>query len=154
MPLVAVLNWRWPVIFALLLRRHYLVCSRCAADFIKVTVGSSDWSQLQGLATALDFSLTGQEVTAEEAYRLELVNKVVPNENLMETAEHYTAKIISNSQQAIRSAKETILDVFGRTLGDALRLETINAYSSLGDFSEARERLAQFYARGKDTGKA
>ena len=37
---------------------------------------------------------------------------------------------------------------------DALSLETINAYSSLGDFSEARERLARFYARGKETEKA
>ena len=72
----------------------------------------------------------------------------------METAEAYAKTIISNSQQAIRSAKETILDVVGRPLSDALRLETINAYSSLGDFSEARERLAQFYAKGKNTEKA
>ena len=107
-----------------------------------------------GLATALDLTLTGREISAKEAYRLRLVNKVVPHEDLMETAEEYAKTIISNSQQAIRSAKETILDVVGRTLPDALRLETINAYSSLGDFSEARERLAQFYAKGKNTEKA
>jgi enoyl-CoA hydratase len=109
---------------------------------------------IAGLATALDLSLTGREVTAEEAYRLNLVNTIVPHENLMATAEQYATKIINNSQQAIRSAKETILDVVGRTLADALRLETINAYSSLGDFSEARERLSQFYARGKNGEKA
>jgi len=109
---------------------------------------------IAGLATALELSLTGREVTAEEAYRLHLVNKIVPHENLMATAEQYATKIIGNSQQAIRSAKETILDVVGRTLADALRLETINAYSSLGDFSEARERLAKFYAKGKDSEKA
>jgi len=33
---------------------------------------------------------------------------------------------------------------------DALSLDTINAYSSLGDFSEARERLAQFYFKDKN----
>jgi len=104
---------------------------------------------IAGLATALELSLTGREVTAEEAYRLHLVNKIVPHENLMATAEQYATKIIGNSQQAIRSAKETILDVVGRTLTDALRLETINAYSSLGDFSEAKERLSQFYSKGK-----
>ena len=109
---------------------------------------------IAGLATALELSLTGREVTAEEAYRLQLVNKIVPHEDLMATAEQYATMIISNSQQAIRSAKETILDVVGRTLADALRLETINAYSSLGDFSEARERLARFYAKGEDTEKA
>lgn len=109
---------------------------------------------IAGLATALELSLTGREVTAEEAYRLQLVNKIVPHEDLIATAEQYATMIISNSQQAIRSAKETILDVVGHTLTDALRLETINAYSSLGDFSEARERLAQFYSKGKDKKKA
>ena len=68
----------------------------------------------------------------------------------METAEQYASMILNNSQQAIRSAKETILDVIGRTLDDALRLETLNAYSCLGDFSEARERLSRFYSKGKD----
>jgi enoyl-CoA hydratase/carnithine racemase len=109
---------------------------------------------IAGLATALELSLTGRELTAEEAYRLQLVNKIVPHENLMATAEQYATMIISNSQQAIRSSKETILDVVGRTLAGALSLETINAYSSLGDFSEARERLAQFYSKGKVTKKA
>ena len=66
----------------------------------------------------------------------------------------HAAMILRNSQQAIRSAKETILDVVGRMLDDALRLETINAYSSLGDFSEARERLAQFYSKTKATKEA
>ena len=109
---------------------------------------------IAGVATALELTLTGREVTAEEAYRLRLVTRVVPHDNLMATAEQYASMITNNSQQAIRSAKETILDVIGRTLDDALRLETINAYSSLGDFSEARKRLAQFYAKGPDTEKA
>lgn len=104
---------------------------------------------IAGLATALDLTLTGREVSAQEAYRLRLVNKVVPHKDLIATAEEYAEKIISNSQKAIRSAKETILDVVGRTMTDALRLETINAYSNLGDFSEARERIAQFYSKDK-----
>lgn len=109
---------------------------------------------IAGLATALELTLTGREVTAEEAYRLRLVTEVVPHAHLMTTAEKYAAMILRNSQQAIRSAKETILDVVGRTLDDALRLETINAYSSLGDFSEARERLAQFYSKTKPAKEA
>ena len=109
---------------------------------------------IAGLATALELTLTGREVAADEAYRLRLVSKVVPHEDLMATAEQYASMTMRNSQQAIRSAKETILDVVGRTLDDALRLETINAYSSLGDFSEARKRLAQFYSREKGPAKA
>ncbi|MDX9788130.1 MAG: enoyl-CoA hydratase-related protein [Desulfobacterales bacterium] len=104
---------------------------------------------IAGVATALDLTLTGREISAEEAYRLRLVTKVVPQEGLMATAEQYATMIQRNSQQAIRSAKETILDVVGRSLDDALRLEALNGYSSIGDFSEARERLAQFYSEGK-----
>jgi len=104
---------------------------------------------IAGIATALDLTLTGREITAEEAYRLGLVNKVVPHENLLAVAEEHARMILSNSQQALRSAKETILEVMGRPLDDALRLETINAYSSPGDFKEVKERLAKFFTKEK-----
>jgi len=102
---------------------------------------------IAGMAVALELTLTGREVAAEEAFRLGLVSRVVPHAELMATAEQYATMILANSQQAVRSAKETIHDVVGRTMDDALRLETINSYSSLGDFSEARERLAAFYSK-------
>lgn len=104
-----------------------------------------------GLGTALELTLAGREVTAEEAYRLRLVSKVVAHDELISAAEECASMIMRNSQRAIRSAKETILDVVGRSLDDALRLETMNAYSNLGDFSEARERLARFSSKAKGT---
>ena len=149
MPLGVVSSWPWRATFESLRRRPNSEYLKFATGFTKVMEALSDLIAIAGLATALELTLTGREVTAEEAYRLRLVTKVVPHENLMETAEQYASMIMSNSQQAIRSAKETILDVVGRTLDDALRLETLNAYSSLGDFSEARERLSQFYSKGK-----
>jgi enoyl-CoA hydratase/carnithine racemase len=102
---------------------------------------------IAGLAVALDLALTGRIITAHEAYRLGLVNRVVPDAQLMVTAEELANQILQNSQQAIRSAKETILDIIGRTLDDALRVETLNAYSSVGDFSEVNARLQKFYRR-------
>ena len=104
---------------------------------------------IAGTATALDLTLTGREIGAEEAYRLGLVNKVVAPENLLAAAAEYARMILRNSQQAIRSAKETILEVIGRPLDDALRIETINGYSSPGDFKEVKERLAKFFAKEK-----
>jgi enoyl-CoA hydratase/carnithine racemase len=104
---------------------------------------------IAGLATALELTLTGREVTAGEAYRMRLVTKVVAHDDLMSTAEKYASLIMRNSQRAVQSAKETILDVIGRSLDDALRLESINAYSNLKDFSEARDRMAQSYSNGK-----
>ncbi len=102
---------------------------------------------IAGSATALELTLTGREVSAEEAYRLGLVSKVVPHDELISTAEHYAKMILNNSQRAVRSAKESVLDIMGRNLDDALRLETINSYSNLGDFQETRERLTEFYKK-------
>ncbi len=104
---------------------------------------------IAGIGTALDLTLTGREVDAAEAYRLGLVQQVVAPENLLAAAREYAGMILKNGQQAIRSAKETILDIIGRPLDDALRLETINGYSSLGDFQETKERLAKFFAKDK-----
>ena len=102
-----------------------------------------------GVAVALELTLTGREVLADEALRFGLVNKVVPADQVLSTAQTYANMILGNSQQAIRSAKETVLDIIGRPLDDALRLETINGYSSVGDFAEVRERLAKFLNKGK-----
>jgi len=102
---------------------------------------------IAGVGTALDLTLTGREVSADEAYRLGLVNKVVPHEELLPTAELWARGILANGQQAIRSAKETILEVIGRSLDDALRLETVNGYSSVGDFREVGERLRKFLGK-------
>lgn len=106
---------------------------------------------IAGVAVALELTLTGREVLADEALRLGLVNKVVPPDQVMPTAESYANMILRNSQQAIRSAKETVLDIIGRPLDDALRVETINGYSSVGDFSKVRERLVKFFAKGKES---
>jgi enoyl-CoA hydratase/carnithine racemase len=104
---------------------------------------------IAGTAVALELTLTGREVSAEEALRLGLVTRVVPAGEVLATAEEYARMILANSQQAIRSAKETVLDLIGRPLDDALRLETVNGYSSLGDFSDARVRLARFLQRAR-----
>jgi enoyl-CoA hydratase/carnithine racemase len=97
-----------------------------------------------GVGVALDLTLTGREVSAQEALGLRLVTRIVPPEELMQAAEETARMIRGNSRNAIRSAKETILELIGRPLDDALRLETLYGYSSLGDFADARARLPQF----------
>lgn len=99
---------------------------------------------IAGTAVAADLSMTGREVSAEEALKLGLVSRVVPAEELMKTAEEYAGMILKNSQRAVRSVKETIINIQGCSFDDALRLEAINGYSCLGDFSEAEERLKAF----------
>lgn len=103
---------------------------------------------IAGIGVALDLTLTGRAVTAEEALRLGLVSRVVDAGDLLSVAEDYARMILANGQQAVRSAKETILDLIGRPLDDALRLEAINGYSSVGDFGDVRARLDRFLRKG------
>jgi enoyl-CoA hydratase/carnithine racemase len=105
-----------------------------------------------GAGMALEMLLTAEPIDAERALRCNLVSRVVPHERLIEEAELTARQILRNSQTAVRSAKETILDVIGRPLDEQLRLEALNAYSS-PDPEETRGLLKRFYEK-TDAGRA
>lgn len=105
-----------------------------------------------GMGRAMEYVLTGRDIPAEEALRVGLVSEVVPGDQLLAVADRYARLIAGYSQVAIRSAKETILEVVGRQLDDALQLEALYGYSSTGDADEVRRRLAAFFSKsGKET---
>ena len=105
-----------------------------------------------GSGVALDMLLTAEPIDAARAERCNMVSRVVPHDDLLPEAERVAGQILRNSQTAVRSAKETILDVIGRPLDEQLRIEALNGYSS-PDPEETRERLQRFYDR-TDEGRA
>jgi enoyl-CoA hydratase/carnithine racemase len=80
------------------------------------------------------------------------VSKVVPHDRLRDETELVARQILRNSQRAVRSAKETILEVIGKPLDDQLRIEGWNSYTCV-DRDEARALLQQFYDK-TDAGRA
>ena len=105
-----------------------------------------------GTGIALEMLLTAEPIDAERALRCNLVSKVVPHERLLEEAELTARQILRNSQVAVRSAKQTILDVIGQPLDFQLRSEAWNAYTC-ADPDETRGRLGRFYEKA-DPGRA
>jgi enoyl-CoA hydratase/carnithine racemase len=105
-----------------------------------------------GVAVASHMLLTAEPIDAATALQWNLVTKVVPHERLMEEAETVAAQILRNSQRAVRSAKETILDVIGKDLDDQLRTEAWNAYTC-ADAEETTGLLKRFYDK-TDAGRA
>lgn len=105
-----------------------------------------------GSGVALELLLTAEPIDAQRALQCNLVSRVVAHERLLEEADLVAEQILRNSQVAVRSAKETILDVIGRPLDEQLRIETLNGYSC-ADPDETRERLRRFYDK-TDAGRA
>jgi enoyl-CoA hydratase/carnithine racemase len=105
-----------------------------------------------GAGIALELLLTAEPIDAERALRCNLVSRVVAHDSLMEEAETIARQILRNSQTAVRSAKETILDVIGRPLDEQLRIEALNGYAC-ADPEETMELLQRFYDR-TDAGRA
>ena len=105
-----------------------------------------------GTSVASHMLLTAEPIDAATALQWGLVTKVVPHERLMEEAETVAHQILRNSQRAVRSAKQTILDTIGKPLDDQLRNEAWNAYTC-ADPDETRELLGRFYEKS-DRGRA
>ena len=108
--------------------------------------GGTQWlPRLVGLGDALLMLLTGESITAAEALRLRLVQKVVPGEQLLEEAMGIAEAICRNGQTAVRLVKEVAMLGLGMALTDALWLEQVYFQRNrmlAGDVIE--ERLREF----------
>jgi E-phenylitaconyl-CoA hydratase len=103
---------------------------------------------------AAELLLMGKQIDAEEAYRIGLVNKVVPLEELMSTAREWAEALCQAGPLAVRAAKEAMVRGASMTLEDGLRLENTlvaNLFST-EDFIEGttaftEKRKADFKAK-------
>ncbi len=86
--------------------------------------GTQRLSRVVGLGKALELILTGSVIDAREAGRIGLVNKVVPRDRLMATAEEYARAMAANAPLAVVFAKEAVREGYEMSLDDGLRLET------------------------------
>lgn len=72
---------------------------------------------------AAELVLMGKPIDAQEAYRIGLVNKVVPQEALMSTAREWAETICQAGPMAVRAAKEAMIRGSSMPLNDGILLE-------------------------------
>jgi enoyl-CoA hydratase len=70
--------------------------------------GSQRLPRLVGKGRAMQILLTGDMVPAVEAYRIGLVNQVVPQAELLPAAEGIARKIMANGPVAVRLCMEAV----------------------------------------------
>ena len=92
---------------------------------------------------ALEFLLTGAFISAQEAHRLHLVNKVVPLDALADTVDEYAQTIVQNAPLATRGMKEAA--VRGQNLGLEERVNLAsNLFERVRASADAEEGLRAF----------
>lgn len=108
--------------------------------------------RLLGRRRAIEFLLMAEEISAEEAYRIGLVNKVVPLSQLMPEAEALAKKMIAHPLSSIKLVKQAVTKAQDLPLREGLEIE--QWYSSISIQSEAFQTFYQeFLARKKAKGK-
>ncbi len=85
--------------------------------------GSQTLPRMIGGSRALDVLLTGRWLTAEEARRFKLVNRVVPRNALFAEAEKMARRIAGYDPQAVCRAKQAVTRGLDMTLEEGLALE-------------------------------
>ena len=70
--------------------------------------GTQRLPRLIGKGLAAEIILTGEPIDAQEAYRIGLVNRAVPDDQLMTAAEALARKILENAPIAVALAKDAI----------------------------------------------
>ena len=113
-----------------------LACDlRLAAPHAKFGLTEVRWAIMPGaggtqrlpraipLAKALEMILTAEQITADDALRFGLVNKVVPLPELMPAARALAETLCERGPLALRAAKEAVIRGLSLPLADGLRLE-------------------------------
>ncbi len=85
--------------------------------------GTQRLGRLVGRGSALELLLTGEMIDAREAHRLGLVNRVVPQDQVMEEARTLMASILERGPLAVRYTLEATHQGLELPLEDGLRLE-------------------------------
>jgi enoyl-CoA hydratase len=90
--------------------------------------GTQRWPRTAGKYAAMEVMLTGAPLTAERAYELGIVNKVVPSEMTIEVAKRMARLLAEKPPLALRMAKEAVLKAFEAPLSEGLASERKSFY--------------------------
>ncbi len=104
--------------------------------------------RLVGLGKALELCLTGDKVSAEEALRIGLVNRVVPAEKLMEETAKVAARLASLPARGIALTKRLLNQSFDNDLIAQLEAEAF-AQETAGMTEDHHEGVVAFIEKRK-----
>jgi enoyl-CoA hydratase len=123
--------------------------ARISDPHVRVGVTAGDggaviWPLLVGPARAKEYLLTGDAVTAAEAERIGLINRVLSPEQLLPAATAMAERLASGPQKAIRSTKASVNKILRDTAN--LVLDTSLAFEKECFFSKEHKDAIQAFS--------
>ncbi|MEP6766558.1 MAG: enoyl-CoA hydratase-related protein [Gemmatimonadaceae bacterium] len=108
--------------------------------------GTQRLPRLVGRGAALRLLLTGEIIDANEAYRLGLVDQIVPAAQLIEVATNLLKAMLGNAPLALAGCIEAVDRGLDTTLEEGMRLES-DAFGLLSSTDDMREGTQAFLAK-------
>ena len=105
--------------------------------------GTQRLTRAVGKVRAMEMVLTGKFISAEEALKYGLVNKVVPLGVYLQEAISLAKAIADKSPLAVQMAKESILQAFNSSLDEGLQFERKSFYMLFAS-DDQKEGMAAF----------
>lgn len=121
----------------------------CGLGIIPGFGGTQRLARLVGMGRAKEMIFTCDNVDANEAYRIGLVNKVVAKEELMPTAKAMAAKIISKGSYAVSVAKAAINNGYDMDIKNAVEYEA-NLFGMTCSTHDKTEGMTAFLEKRKE----
>lgn len=110
--------------------------------------GTQRLSRTVGMAKAKELIFSGNIIDANEAEKIGLVNKVVPQEELLETAMTYANKVAKQAPLAVEFGKKVMNDGINLDLRHALDYEA-ESFGSLFSTEDQKEGMYAFMEKRK-----
>jgi enoyl-CoA hydratase/carnithine racemase len=110
--------------------------------------GSQRLPRLVGMRKAKEMVFTADLISAQEAYELGLVNRVVPVDSVLLETKRLCEKLSLMSQSNLRLVKELMNKGSNMGLADALRMES-ELYSKILDSPKTKAAIKAFLKRKK-----
>ena len=110
--------------------------------------GTVRLARLVGLGRAVELTLTGEMISADQALSFGLVNGVVPRAQLMPKAKELLRKVTKNGPVAVRLALESIYRALDGSTREALDHESA-LFGMLASTTDMKEGIAAFLEKRK-----
>jgi enoyl-CoA hydratase len=90
--------------------------------------------------------MMAEVIDANEAVRIGLANKVVPNADLLPTAAAMLSQMMANGPLAVRACIDAVVRGQDMSLGDALAYEAAH-FGTLSSTADMKEGMSAFLAK-------